>query len=230
MLTLLLIACHRQAPPGDGLVDGIRLPDVSRASFVDGVDHPFFPLPVGASWDYRAATAEGTEEDHVEVLPDRRDVHGVSAVVVYDAVTVDGELAEETWDWYAQDDDGNVWYLGEDTCEYEGGACAVRAGSWEWGKQGALPGILMPGSPEIDGRPYFQEYLKGEAEDVGEVIGVGEARTVAAGTFDDCLRTRDTSHLDPSLQEEKVYCRDVGNVFVHEPGGDVELVASSLLP
>lgn len=140
-------------------------------------------------------------------------------------MNIDGVKAEETWDWFAQDSDGNVWYLGEDSCEWDAGACADTHGSWEWGVDGALPGWALPADPTVDGQPYFQEYFEGEAEDVGEVIAVGESITVAAGSYTDCVRTRDTSHLDATLNEEKVYCPDLGNVFTQEPGGDAALVS-----
>lgn len=227
VLPLALVAAGCPGGEETGLIDGILLPDPEDAVWVEGVDNPYFPLPVGATWYYEAQTEQGLETDYVEVLPDTRLVNGVTATVVYDLVEVDGEIAEETWDWYAQDSEGNVWYLGEDTCEWEGGACVAEVGAWEWGVDGALPGWVMPADPAVDGQPYFQEYYVGEAEDVGEVIGVGESIDVAAGGFQDCIRTRDSSHLDPSLDEEKVYCPGVGNVFVHEPDADVELVSTT---
>lgn len=226
MITLLL-ACT-SAPDtdsGPALIDGILLPDVATAVWVESVDNPYYPLPEGAEWHYEAALDGGsTETIDVNVEPGRRDVNGVSATVVYDVVKVDGVIAEETWDWYAQDQDGNVWYLGEDTCEWVDGACAVHAGAWEWGVDGALPGWIMPADPAVDGQPYFQEYYEGEAEDVGEVIAVGEAIEVAAGSYSDCIRTADTSHLDPDLQEEKVFCPGIGNVYVLEPDATEELI------
>lgn len=70
----------------------------------------------GARWSYSAETDEGVETDEVEVLAETREVNGVAATVAYDVVHLDGENVEGTWDWYAQDADGNVWYLGEVTC------------------------------------------------------------------------------------------------------------------
>jgi hypothetical protein len=150
-------------------------------------------------------------------------VHGVVATVVRDTVYLDDEIVEDTKDWYAQDSQGNVWYLGEDTCEFENGECVSHAGAWEWGVDGALPGILMPASPIVDGRRYYQEYYPGEAEDVGEVVAVGLSVTVPAGTYSDCIKTHDTSTLDRSLDEMKYYCRGVGTVKVEEPEALVEL-------
>jgi hypothetical protein len=207
--------------------DDVVLPDVTQATFVDGVDNPYFPLPVGATWHYEAETEDGTETIDVLVSTGERVIQGVTAVVVQDTERLDGVLVEDTFDWYAQDTEGNVWYLGEDTCEYENDVCVDQAGSWEWGVGNALPGILMPGNPTVDGQAYYQEYDVGVAEDAGEVIETGFSVTVPAGTFDDCIRTRDFSTLDPTLHETKDYCPGVGNVFVDEQDQVVELFATT---
>lgn len=217
----LLGACAETIP--------VLLPDVSQASFVQGVDNPLFPLPVGATWRFQAVTDEGTEQIDVEVLTETREIQGVTAVVVRDTVTLDGEITEDTHDWYAQDSEGNVWYLGEDTCEYEGGECVSTAGAWEWGVDGALPGVVMWADPQVDGQPYYQEFSEGEAEDAGEVVETGVSITVAVGSFDGCIRTHDTSTLDRHLDEHKTYCPDVGVVLTEEPEADEELIASSLV-
>jgi hypothetical protein len=211
---------------GDDLstIDGIFLPDPQGVTFVDAVDNPWFPLPAGAKWTYHADTPDGFEVNTVEVLEETRDVNGVTATVVYDLVYLGDELIEETWDWYAQDSDGNVWYLGEDTCEYEGGECVSTEGAWEWGVDGALPGVVMWADPVVDGQPYFQEFYEGEAEDVGEVLGVGESVEVPAGSFTDCVRTADTNRLEPDVVEQKLFCAGIGNVLVEEEDADVLLV------
>lgn len=214
---LFLAAC------GGKLVDGILLPDVDDATFVQGVDNPWFPLPVGATWSYAADTEDGLETIEVQVLAETREVNGVTATIVYDVASMDGEIAEETWDWFAQDDEGNVWYLGEDTCEFVDGECADRVGEWEWGVDGALPGVVMWADPKVDGQPYFQEYYEGEAEDVGEVIAVDEAIDAPTGSYTGCVRTADTSHIEADLYEEKVFCPGVGNVYVKEGEVDVWL-------
>jgi hypothetical protein len=213
--------------PGPGEEPPILLPDATAATFVAAVDNPFFPLPVGATWTYEADTADGLETDLVEVLPDVEVIEGVDAVSVRDTVLLDGELAEDTIDWYAQDDEGNVWYLGEDTCEFENDQCVDTHGTWKWGVDGALPGIVMWGDPMVDHRPYYQEYFVGEAEDVGEVVALGLAVDVPVGSFTGCLQTEETSTLDPTLLEEKFYCPGLGNVKVDEDEGIVELVATT---
>jgi len=230
-LLALLPACGGSSDD-DGA--GPMVPNVDEATFVAGIDNPYLPFPIGATWRYEAQGDEGVEVISIEVLDasdDKGDkvIEGVTATVVRDTVTLDGETIEDTWDWYAQDSEGNVWYLGEDTCEFEDGVCVDEVGAWEWGVDGALPGIVMPADPKVDGKPYYQEYYPGEAEDVGEVVEVGLTVEVQAGSFDDCVKTHDTSTLDTRMDEHKYYCRDIGSVKTEEPDITEELVESSLL-
>ncbi len=228
---LFLLACDDAdtcCDSGPSANDEVLLPDVSDATFVTGIDNAYLPLPVGAKWTIEG---QGTDEAiviNVEVLADTRVVNGVTATVVRDTETIDGELAEDTWDWFAQDSEGNVWYLGEDTCEYEGGECVDTHGAWEWGKDGALPGIVMWASPEADGQRYYEEYYVGEAEDVGEVVASGESVTVPAGAYTDCIKVHETSTLDTSISEYKHFCRGVGLVRA-EADGEVEALTSTTL-
>ena len=154
--------------PGD---NGNYDVDIDPAAFTSVVDHPYLPKLAGARWEYRSTDPHGEVEIiTIEVLDEHRMVMGVEAIVVHDIVTnEDGELVEDTYDWFAQDDDGNVWYFGEDTTSYHDGV-ASDAGSWEAGVGGALPGIVMPATPEVTAVGYRQEYLAGEAEDMGQVI------------------------------------------------------------
>jgi hypothetical protein len=199
---------------------------VTSEDFVAGVDNELLPLPVGATWRYESTTDEGLEVISVEVLAETKKVWGVTATVVRDTVTLNDELAEDTKDWFAQDKDGNVWYLGEETCEYDGGECVDTGGSWEAGVDGALPGIAMMASPKV-GDAYYQEYYADEAEDYGEVVEVGASASVPAGDFTDCVKTRDTTKLDPEVEEFKTYCPGVGVVLEEEEGTRVELVESA---
>ena len=115
--------------------------------------------------------------------------NGVTARVVRDTVTLDGEIIEDTLDWYAQDADGTVWYLGEDTAEFEDGKITTREGSFEAGVDGAQAGVIMPASPEV-GMAYRQEYYEGEAEDNGEVLALGQQASVPAGKYDELRADR----------------------------------------
>jgi hypothetical protein len=199
-------------------------PGVTADDFVDEIDHPFFPSrPPGTKWYYEAESEDGFEQVLVEVLPGKRDVWGVEATVIRDTVYVDGELAEDTWDWFAQDREGNVWYLGEETYEYEDGELVCDCGTWESGVDGALPGIILPAKLE-PGEPYYQEFLPGVAEDQGQIVSVDETVETPAGTFDDCIKTHDTSALDTDIDSYKYYCAGVGFVMEEEADGTVKLI------
>jgi hypothetical protein len=213
--------------PGDG---GDYQPQLDPAEFTATIDNPFLPMPVGASWRYEGRSDGEVETIEVTVTGDSKMVMGISAVVVRDTVTIGGELVEDTYDWYAQDSDGNVWYLGEDVKDYENGTVVSTAGSWEAGVNGALPGIVMPAAPAV-GDAYRQEFLAGEAEDMMKIDKVGATLGVAAGSFDDVVITTDWTPLDPTVVEEKAYARGIGKIRedkVAGADGFAELVEFSL--
>ncbi|MET0902067.1 MAG: hypothetical protein ABWZ52_02405 [Acidimicrobiales bacterium] len=213
--------------PGDG---GDYAPALDPADFVDGIDNPYLPLIPGTKWVYEGEDDGEAERVEVEVLDERREIEGITATVVQDTVYVDGELAEDTFDWYAQDKDGNVWYLGEDTHEYEDGVAVNAAGAWEYGKDGALPGIVMPAHPEV-GDAYRQEYYKGEAEDMGKVLEAGVTQEIELGTYDDVLVTQDWTPLEPEVVEEKSYAPGVGLIGeVKTAGGEGEIELIEFTP
>jgi len=163
---------------------------------------------------YRSTrAAEGNEmQVGVTVTSDKRSILGISATVVHDVVTQNGSVKEDTLDWYSQDVDGNIWYLGEDTKEYENGVVVSTEGSWEAGVDGAQPGILLPADPEV-GMTYRQEYYAGQAEDRGKVLSLDGHVEVPYGAFNGCLQTEDSTSLNPDVLEHKYYCRDVGPVL-----------------
>ena len=223
---LMLAACGSDTAssdstgPGDG---GPYAPEIDPADFSHVVDNPFMPLRPGARWVYEERTTDGeVEEIVVEVLDERRTVMGVSTIVVHDVVSIGGEVIEDTYDWFAQDSAGNVWYFGEDTTSYDDDGTASTKGAWEAGVGGALPGIAMLAEPEVTGVGYRQEYLAGEAEDMGEVIAVSGSVSTPFGDFDDVIVTRDWTPLEPEVVEEKTYARGVG--FVVETKNDGEIV------
>jgi len=136
---------------------------------------------------------------------------------------------EITDDWYAQDSEGNIWYLGEYVTNYEDGKIVDHSGSFEAGVDGAQAGIAMPANP-VPGMTYRQEYYKGEAEDKAGVITVGEEQVeVPFGYFkDDILMTRDLVPTEPKVQELKFYAPGVGpllSVHTDGAGGRAELVS-----
>lgn len=201
-------------PRGDDPVE------VDPSQFSADIDHPYWPMTPGTQWIYREIDEEGTEvEVVVTVSTETRQIaNGVTARVVRDTVTEDGELIEDTLDWYAQDVTGTVWYLGEDTAEFEDGELVSTAGSFEAGVDGALPGVIMPGDP-VAGMRYRQEYYAGEAEDNGEILSTEEQAEVPAGFYDDVILTKDTITIEPDVLEYKLYARDIGPVLVFGVSG-----------
>jgi hypothetical protein len=183
--------------------------NLDAGDFVDGIDHPYWPMAPGSKWVYR----ENGQRVEVTVTDQTKEILGIQATVVHDVVTEDGELVEDTLDWYAQDKDGNLWYLGEATKEFENGKVKSTEGSWEAGVDGAEAGVLLPGEPEV-GMRYRQEYYEGEAEDVGEILSVDEKAQVPFGRFDGVLMTKDTTPLEPDMLEHKFYANGVGPVLV----------------
>jgi len=145
-------------------------------------------------------------------------IQGVTCVEVRDTSKIDGELIEDTLDWFAQDNDGDVWYFGENAKQLSDGLIVGVEGSWTAGIDGAKPGIIMKAHPAI-GDFYRQEFSLDTAEDIAEVISLTEPFTIPFApftTFNDCLKTEETSPLEPDTLENKIYCAGFGNVFTHD--------------
>ena len=224
---LALGACGGDEPeaaaPGAGLPQGSEHVELDPAEFTTEIDNPYWPMEVGSRWVYREVDTTGQAQKVVVEVTDETKMiaNGIEARVVRDTVTENGEPVEITDDWYAQDSEGNIWYLGEKTAEYENGQVTTTAGSFEAGVDGAEPGIALPANPE-PGMEYRQEYLKGEAEDTGAVVTVGEERVeVPFGFYDEgVLMTRDLVPLEPKVQELKFYAPGVGLVLAVHTDGD----------
>ena len=187
--------------------------DLDPSDFTTRIDNPWWPMKPGTRWTYREV--EGGSVNKVIVIVTHETAKladGVTARVVRDTVSEDGQLVEDTKDFYAQDQQGNIWYLGEQTAEFENGKVATREGSFEAGKDGALPGIIMPAQPQ-PGQKYRQEYLKGQAEDQGAVLSTDEMVQAPYGFFRHALLTRDTNPLEPKVLEYKLYAKGVGPVL-----------------
>ncbi len=199
---------------------------IDPASFVSKIDNPYYPLLPGTTFIYEGKTEDGLEHTETTVSNETKEILGVTCIVVKDSVTVDGQLAEETFDWYAQDKDGNVWYFGEDSKEYENGEVVSTKGSWEAGVDGAQPGIIMKANPQI-GESYRQEYYRGEAEDMADVISLTESASVPFGSFDNLLVTKEWTPLEPDIVANKYYKNGVGLILeesVKGGSGRVELI------
>ncbi len=190
---------------------GPNTPTFDPGNFVAGVTNPFFTQVPGRIEFYEGQADGASQTDSVEVLSETKTILGIAATVVHDRVYTEGSLSEDTFDWYAQDKDGNVWYLGEDTKELEDGQVVSTEGSWEAGVNGAEAGIIMWADPAAHiGEEYRQEFAQGVAEDLGKVVAVNQSVDVPYGSLDGCVKTEDRSALEPGILENKFYCPDVG--------------------
>ncbi|UCG07654.1 MAG: hypothetical protein JSV83_03100 [Desulfobacterales bacterium] len=218
---------------GEGPYD----PEIDPANFVNPrrigktiKPNRYFPLVPGTVWEYiTKEEGEVIETIEVEVLKETKKILGVRCIVVLDRVwEIDEEgdksLIEKTHDWYAQDKDGNVWYFGEISQEFEDGELISLEGSWKAGVDGAKAGILMKAHPE-EGDLYRQEFALGDAEDMAEVVGFKDSIKVRGKTYKNVLQTREFTPIEPDGEEFKYYAPRVGLVReVNPDGGRVILV------
>lgn len=238
LVVLLSFGCNSnadrtQSGTGSGsqgdLPQGSEPVNLDPKNFTTKIDHPYWPMVPGTRWTYRENDQEGAELQVVVTVTEqtKKIANGITARVVRDTVTEGGKLIEDTFDWYAQDEEGNIWYLGEDTAEFENGKLKTKSGSFEAGVDGALPGIIMPANPQ-DGMQYRQEYHKGEAEDNGEILSTDEMAETPYGQFDNALLTKDTITIEPNVLEYKLYAKEVGPVLTlgvsGGPGSREELI------
>jgi hypothetical protein len=218
---LALAACGEDSTVGQP-DEQVSLPFPSQ--WADTIDNPWLPLTPGTRWVYDSTSEEGNQRIVVTVMDDKRSVNGVDATVVRDVVSGEnGEVLEDTYDWYAQDLEGNVWYLGEDTKSYDEGTVSTE-GSWEAGVDGAEAGIVMLADPQ-PGDEYRQEYYAGVAEDEGRVLRLDASVRVPYGAYTGVLQTEDLNPLEPDVVENKWYARGVGVVQERDvAGGDEHVV------
>jgi hypothetical protein len=204
-----------------GLALGPAAGGAEARDFTTKIDNPYLPFHAGSTWVYKdSITGERTA---VRATSQTKLIaNGVTARVVRDTVTLGGRLVEDTIDWYAQDVRGNVWYMGEDTKEYEHGKVVSTEGSWEAGVDGARAGIAMPAHPRV-GRQYRQEYYAGHAEDKARVLSLDDQAEVPAGHYKQVLLTREWTPLEPDVLEYKLYARGVGVVLEVTVSGGSEL-------
>ncbi|WP_020018004.1 hypothetical protein [Promicromonospora sukumoe] len=244
--TLLLLAgCGLaggpdETPSADGSSSAAALPqggepfDLDPASLTTEIDNEYWPMEPGTQWVYRETDEQGHElRVVVTVTSETKDIaNGATARVVRDTVTRQGDVVEDTFDWYAQDADGTIWYLGEDTAEFENGKVTTTEGSFEAGRDGALAGVIVPGDPAV-GQAYRQEFYPGQAEDNGAVLSLDEQAEVPAAHYDRALLTKDTSTIEPDVLEYKLYAPGVGPVLtlgVSGGAGREELLEVGMIP
>lgn len=230
-LIALAVALLTAAPAGGRTVS---IP-FNAASFPDplAIDNIYFPLVGGTTYTSKEDTPDGCEVDVTAVTYNTRLIDGVTTRVVHDQV-FDGEtcttapsaLTEDTLDHYAQDNAGDVWYMGEDTFDCEGvGHCTPGEGGWIAGTGGAQPGIIMLAHP-LSGDRYRQEFLPGVAEDQALVTSVGVTARMTRGdafqsSYSNCIVTKEWTVLEPGAIEFKTYCPNIGTVLTIEHHGTV---------
>ena len=188
------------------------------SGFVAGIDNPDLAFAPRRVFHYQSQTAEGVETNTVEVTNRTKLILGITATVVHDQAYLDGALVEDTFDWYAQDTQGNVWYLGEDSRQVQNGVVIGTEGSWEAGVNGASAGLIMLAQPKV-GTQYQQEFAAGIAEDMARVLSLSATADVAYGGFTGCLKTEEWTPLEPGAREAKFYCPGVGLVLELEARG-----------
>jgi len=198
-------------------------PVIVPTNFVATINNPLYPLIPGTTFIYVGILEGAVESNVVAVTPNTKVILGVTCVEVRDTVYVDGVLTEDTLDWFAQDKDGNVWYFGENTHERVGNEITTIEGSFKSGVDGALPGIIMKASPAV-GDFYRQEFDLANAEDLAEIVSLTNTVTVPYGTFTNCLKTLETTPLEPDARENKYYASGVGPILT------IDLVGGETLP
>lgn len=203
----------------------VDLPNFAMATFGHSttIDNPYFPLVPGRVATFHEesidpVTGETTPATIItEVLHDTRTVAGVVTRVVHDSVYEEGLLREDTYDWYAQDDQGNVWYMGENVSDFEYDAAGnvtsiTHPGQWEAGVNSAKAGYIMPANRRM-GNHYYQEFSAGIAVDDAQVTGTNVTFVVPHGAYNNnVLRTRDFSALEPQKYANKYYAPGVGPI------------------
>lgn len=116
--------------------------------FTPGSTHPYFPLVPGTAFHYRSKTPDGIETGDFFVTDKTKNIQGVTTRVIEDIVKLDGVEIEHTFDWFAQDELGNVWYFGEDATSIDPETGEIsHEGSWQAGQHGAQAGIIMLAHP-----------------------------------------------------------------------------------
>ncbi|MBI4789417.1 MAG: hypothetical protein HY782_20500 [Chloroflexi bacterium] len=196
-----------------GPVEAAPPPDFDQAEFdrpLD-IDNSYMPLEPGTTFIYEGKADGETFYETFVVTDETKTILGIKARVVRDTVWENGELVELTEDWFAQDDAGNVWYLGEFSTDYQNGKVVGHEGSWQAGVKGAEPGIVMLANPKV-GDSYAQEVAPGVAEDKATVLKLNETLRVPHGRFTNVLVIKEFTPLEPGVVEHKYYAPGVGQI------------------
>jgi hypothetical protein len=233
ILVIQLTACKKELKPEStdfknlAAVEKSSCP-INASNFGSNITNPYFPLVPGTVFHYLNRTIDGTDTSYrqieVTVSENTKLIAGVQCREVHDVVTEGGELTEDTYDWYAQDNSGNVWYFGEHTKSMKDKNGSTTEGSWKAGEQNACPGIIMWADPQSHiGETYYQEFLIGIAEDQAQVINTNSMVTVPYGNFSKCVKTKEFTNLEPGVIENKYYAKNVGLLKTEMVAGGNEL-------
>jgi len=180
--------------------------NVDKASLRDRGANTYLVLEPG----YQLVLADGKDTLTITVLDETKVVDGVRTRIVEERETKGGKLEEVSRNYFAFDKTtGSIYYFGEDVDMYDAkGHVTGHEGSWLAGVNGARFGLMMPGKPRV-GERYYQEVAPKVALDRAEVVSLTQEVQVPAGTFQNCLKTRESSRLEPGT-EEKLYAPGVG--------------------
>jgi hypothetical protein len=212
------------------IIDSAHKPDVNISKFINStnITNPYFPVAVGKKYIYEGQTQDGLERIEEQRLTDTKTILGITCIIVNFKAWLNGTLIEEAWDWYAQDNDGNVWYFGEAVDNYNtNGSLKDHGGSWEAGVDGAQPGTIMPANPQT-GFAYREEYYFNHAEDRAEITGTGLTVTNSLGTYTNCIKTKNWTELEPDLNENKFYAPGIGLVKEENVTDKTEIVLKTI--
>jgi hypothetical protein len=200
-------------PPGElAPIHGPYAPKIDPANFVGRIDNRYLPYKPGTRFHFEGVRGTTPQTDDELVLRRTKRILGIACTVVRDTVSEHGRAVELTDDWYAQDKQGNVWYMGEDAFERSHGRFVKASDSWVPGVNGAKPGIIMPASPR-PGQVYRQEYYPPDgALDQARVLGASGSVHVPAGIFTRPLVTVEWSPVEPQY-ERKYYVSGLGEVM-----------------
>jgi hypothetical protein len=209
---IVSLVAAEAAPHGAAASSGYE-PVLDPANFTRVIDNPYYPLPVGRVLVYKGIRDGVHQIDRVTVTHGTRVLEGITATTVLDVATQpNGRLIEKTRDWYAQDRQGNVWYLGEATKAYNPDGTVDTSGSWLAGVNDGEPGVIMEAHPRVPDA-YRQEFLAGEAEDTAWVVATDGSMTVPYGRVRHVLSTLEATVVEPGSYDLKVYAPGLGIVF-----------------
>jgi len=241
IFTILLTACKKNVDPASNnsystsnkkltsnIAEQSACPVIDPSNFESSITNSYFPLVPGTVFHYVNRIIEGAdtsyEQIEVSVSADTKMIAGVSCREVHDVVTENGTVTEDTYDWYAQDNSGSVWYFGEHTKSMKDKNGSTTEGSWKAGEQNACPGILMWAKPQMHiGETYYQEFLPGIAEDQAQVTNTNSRVSVPYGAFTNCVKTKEFTNLKPGVIEYKYYAANVGLLKTEMTAGGNEL-------